>query len=179
LAGTTDANTATDTSITIDTTSSLQTADFDDNSDPAKAWVAVVPATGGTGVQIMAFHYTLDNTTVPAFNSAVDITVVSIPLSITIMYISDSSFYISAMLTNNQGSVYIVTDSGTGSPLVENKIMATGLDGTWFMGETVNTVIVTAANKINAESGGLTKKQGIIYKSKDTLVVTDYNCYDI
>jgi hypothetical protein len=165
---------------TFSTTSSRLTADFNIRSVPTKTWVAGVQTIADSLQQaVIAYHYNFDGIGVPTFNSAVDITTVSYPTHITIMYVSDSSFYLAAMYYNGQTSVYVVTGSGTGSPSVVNKIMATQTSATWFEGESTGTVIVTVGNIIGAEDVMLTKSQVIITKSDLSLDVTLYNCYAI
>jgi hypothetical protein len=154
-------------------------ADFDVRSAPTKAWVAGVRVISGSGLQktVTAYHYTFDGTRTPTFNSAVDITTASIPSFITIMYVSDSSFYLAAWLSKSQNSVFVVTGSGTGSPSVRNKIMVDKAR-TWFGGASTGTVIVTVGIKVGAESAALSLSQAIITKSDLSLDVTAYSCYN-
>jgi hypothetical protein len=156
------------------------TADFDIRSAPTKGWVAGVRTISNSlQPSVIAYHYTFDGLKTPTFNSAVDITTVNLISHVTIMYVSDSSFYLAALDDNNQGSVHIVTGSGTGSPSIVNKIMVNQTLSPWFDGASTGTVIVTVANKVGAESATLTHPQVIITKSDLSLNVTSYNCYDI
>jgi hypothetical protein len=163
-----------DVGVAVDTSSSLQTADFDDDATPANVWIAVV-ASG----KINAYYYSLPSDNIPLWTHAVEITVDSIPVAMNIMYVTANSFYISAKLTNSKGSLIKVTDANTAVPLINDKTMATSLSGSWFLGEYTDSVIVTVGTKLNAESVANSKTQAIIFKSDNLLGVDTYNCYTL
>jgi hypothetical protein len=169
-------NVVADTASTVDTSAKLQTGDFDDDANPTKAWIAVYVGSA----KINAYHYAISGTAVPTWDSSVQITVNSNPVAMNIMYVSDSSFYISAKLTDLTGSLIKVTGAGAGGTLVVVvKTMVTNLGGDWFLGEYTGTVIITVGTKTGAESATFSSSQAIAFKSTDALDVTAYNCYEI
>jgi hypothetical protein len=172
----TDKDAVVDTTLTVDTSSSLQTGDFDNDATPANVWIAV---SKDTTAIIRAHHYAISGSAIPTWVSAVEITAPSNPVAMNIMYVSASSFYISAKLTDLTGSLIKVTGAGTVPVVVADKTMVTGLGGSWFLGEYTGTVIITVGTKTGAESAGFASSQAIAFKSTDALDVTAYNCYDI
>jgi hypothetical protein len=163
---------ATDTQATIDPTPALQTSDVDSDTTPGYCWIAVYPSTGN---RYLAFHYTIHGaTTYPTFTGAITADLPFPPISLSIVYISYTSYYLSAMLNNQQGSVYKVVGATQ-----SNKRVATNLHGTYFLAASTIGVVVTAGNKIGGESASLNSSQAILFKSDLDLGIANYNCYPI
>jgi hypothetical protein len=167
---------ATDDLLTYVTTAALQTSDFDNIANPAGAWVGVYPTTGS---RFLAFYYTIGyGAEFPGISVQYEVTTAFAPISLTISYVSGTAFYMAAMLTNGQGSVYY--NAGTSG---KTKTMTTSLSGGWFIGAKTlsGTVYVTAGTKTNGESASLASSQAIIFKSDlegSSFDVNPYNCYN-
>jgi hypothetical protein len=170
---------ATDINSNYVTTAALQTSDVNSIAAPAAAWVGVYPSTGSPN-RFIAFHYTIGGgAEYPGITLQFEVITVSAPVSLTISYVIPTAFYMAAMLTNGQGSVYY--NAGTSG---STKTMVTSLSGAWFVGAKTlsGTVYVTAGTKTNGESASLAGSQAIIFKSDligSTFDVNPYNCYDI
>jgi hypothetical protein len=156
----------------------VRTVDFNVRSAPTKAWVACA-GSGGTSNTIFASHHSFDETGVVTYDHGVNLVVDSTPLSIHIMYVSETSFYVTAKLGDDQGTIYLVTDADTVAPGVVSKQMIANVSETWFVGETIDSVVVTVGTIIGAEDSGATSPQAIIFKSNLELDFSAYNCYEI
>jgi hypothetical protein len=167
-----DKSIATDTQATISSTTALQSSDVDVALSPGFCWIAVyVPA----GNNYHAFHYTIGGvTTYPTFSGAIIANLPFPPISLSIVYINATSYYLATMLNNQQGSVNLVIGATQ-----SNKKLATGLYGTYFMGATTGAVFVSAGNKVGGESATLANSQAILFKSDLVWNVINYNCYQI
>jgi hypothetical protein len=165
-------NLATDTNSTIDPTPALQSSDVDDNLSPNFAWVAVYPTSGS---HYLAFHYEIDGVdTYPTGTSTILANLPYPPISLSIVYVNTTSFYLATMLTNQQGSVNFVIGA-----VQDNKRVSLALHGKFFMIASVGDVIVTASNKLHGESLQLDSSQSILFKSSLALNIAGYNCYAI
>jgi hypothetical protein len=168
---------ATDDLSTYVTTAALQTSDVNSIATPTAAWIGVYPTTGS---RFIAFYYTIGGgASYPGISVQYQVTTAFAPVSLTISYVSGTAFYMAAMLTNGQGSVYY--NDGT---VGKTKVMVTSLSGAWFVGAKTlaGTVYVTAGTKIGGESAALASSQAIVFKSDlvgSTLDVLPYNCYNI
>jgi hypothetical protein len=168
---------ATDIQSKYVTTAALQTSDVNIIAAPGAIWVGVYPTTGS---RFIAFHYTIGGgAALPAITVQFQVTTTSVPISLTISYVSTTAFYTAAMLTNGEGVVYY--NAGAAGTF---KVMTTSLSGAWFVGSktSLGTVYVTAGTKIGGESAALTNSQAIVFKSDlqaTSLDVTPYNCYNI
>jgi hypothetical protein len=165
-------NIATDIQTLIDPTPALQTSDVDNDITPGFCWVAVYASVGNN---YHAFHYTIHGeTTYPTFTGGIIANLPFPPISLSIVYNSYTSYYLSAMLNNQQGSLYKVVGA-----VQTNVRVSTGLHGKYFFAAMTGAVVVTAGNKIGGESVSLNSSQAIIFKSDLDLGVVLYNCYPI
>jgi hypothetical protein len=168
---------ATDITLNYVTTAALQTSDVNNIAAPGAIWVGVYPTTGS---RFITFHYTIGGgVALPAITVTFEVTTTSVPISLTISYVSGTASYMAAMLTNGEGVVYY-NEGAAG----QSKIMVTSLSGAWFVGSKTltGTVYITAGTKIGGESAALAGSQAIVFKSDliaTSLDVTPYNCYDI
>jgi hypothetical protein len=165
-------NVATDTAVNVDPTHALQSSDVDNDLNPSGCWVAVYNSAGNN---YHAFHYDIGgDDRFPTNTGAIIANLPYPPKSLSIVYTDSTGYYLSAMLTNQQGSIYKVNGA-----VQSNKRVSLGLHDTYFMAATAGSVIVTAGNKVKGESTSLESSQAIIFKSDLALNIAGYNCYAI
>jgi hypothetical protein len=168
-----DKNIHTDNTTLMSTAAALVTSDVDVSAVPDKIWIGVAPVSGSA--RFHAYSFTMMGVTYPTISTYHVVVLAANPISLKVTYVSITVFYMSAMLSNGQSSVYYST-AGT----ITDKIFSTNLSGTYFFGRLVGTKYVAVGNRNSGESAALTSSQVIIFKSTSvTFVVTAYNCYDI
>jgi hypothetical protein len=165
-------NVATDTAVNVDPSPALQTSDVDDDLNPGACWLAVYNSAGNN---YHAFHYDISgDRRFPRHTGAIIANLPYPPKSLSIVYVNATSYFMSAMLTNQQGSVYRVIGATQ-----SNKRVSLNLHGTFFMAASTGSVIVTAGNKVKGESTSLLSSQAILFKSDLYMNIAKYNCYAI
>jgi hypothetical protein len=111
----------------MSSTAALQTSDTDLSAAPANAWIGVVPIGGGSLYH--AYSFTIAGVTYPTVSNHFAIPTAAPPLSIKVSYVSVTTFFMSAMLSNGQGNVYYQIAGACTS-----RIFSSSLSGTYFMG---------------------------------------------
>jgi hypothetical protein len=172
-----DRNIHTDNKTSVSTAAALMTSDVDDSAIPDKIWIGVVPASGSDRFHVFSFIMMgLTYPTISTYHIVETATAAATPISIKVTYVNITAFYMSAMLSNGQGSVYYKNATVT----ITNKIFSPNLSGTYFLGRLVGAKYVAVGNRNSGESASLTNSQVIMFKSTSlTFAVTAYNCYDI
>ena len=157
----------------VSTDADLLTSDVDNDLNPTGCWI-------GTWVSpyvsnFHAFHWNI-NTALeyPRFSTAVINNLPFPPISLSIVYNTGTTFYMSAMLNNQQGSVYYISGA-----VQINKRVALNLHGTYFKAAVTGALFISAGNKIGGESTSLLSSQAILFKSDLALNFALYNCYAV
>jgi hypothetical protein len=168
-----DKNIHTDNTTLMSSAAALMTSDVDASATPTKAWIGVAPISGAA--VFYAYSFTMQALTYPTISTYHAIVTAAVPISIKVTFVHITAFYMSAMLSNGQGSVYY---SLAGS--ITDKIFSPNLSGTYFLGRLVGAKYVAVGNRNSGESASLTNSQVIMFKSTSVpFAVTAYNCYGI
>jgi hypothetical protein len=172
-AATTNGNIHANTHNPMSPTAALQTSDTSTSVAPVGAWIGVVPLADSS--LFHAYSFTTAAANYPTVSNHFAIPTVAAVLSLKISWVSVTTFYMSAMLSNGQGNLYYEAAGACTS-----RIFSPNLSGTYFMGRLIGTEYVAVGNRNSGESAALTSSQVIIFKSiGTTMLVAAYNCYDI
>jgi hypothetical protein len=159
---------------TVSTSPELITSDVNNDLTPTACWVGIYMQPYVSNFHALHYNMVTANA-IPAVTATGAINNLPFPpISLSIVYDSSNSFYMSAMLNNQQGSVYFIQGA-----VQINKRVALSLHGTFFKAAVTGALFISAGNKIGGESTALLSSQAILFKSDLVLNFALYNCYTV
>ena len=104
----------------------------------------------------------------------------SAPTKVSVNYIDSTHWIIVSYASGNNGYIMMIDQSTTSTPIIKMRIIS-GLNNGLIFSRYISSSssFLIASNLIGGEASGLTKNQGIIYKSGNNFGFTTYNWYDI